>query len=74
MSRTSTVSPSQIHDVAALCPGDLVEARRNHEVHYRGQVEDSAAALGVVWIRDDLAGHRALLHLDHYSVWQVAAP
>jgi hypothetical protein len=74
MKRTSDIHPFQITDVGELTPGDLVEARRNSELHYRGCVEDSAAALGVVWIRDDLAGHRALLHLDHYAVWQVPAP
>ncbi|MHA7284064.1 hypothetical protein [Arthrobacter sp. TMS2-4] len=64
---------ARILDLTHLRPGMLVEARRRNEVHYRGCVEDAAPSLGVVWVRDDLAGHRAILHLDEYSIWCVAA-
>ena len=64
-------APAQVHDVGVLSPGDLVEARRNHGVHYRGRVEVTAAGLGVAWIHDDLGGHRVLLHLGHYTLWRV---
>ncbi len=70
----TATAPVQIHDVGELSPGDLVEARRNHGVHYCGRVEVSAAALGVAWIRDDLGGHRVLLHLGHYTLWRRPLP
>ncbi|WP_434994830.1 hypothetical protein [Arthrobacter sp. Ld5] len=71
---TAIATPAaRILDLCALPPGTIVEARRRDEVHYRGSVEDAAPGLGVVWIRDDLAGHRAILHLDEYSIWHVAA-
>ena len=56
-----------------MTAGTVIEARRRGEVHYRGCVEDSAPGLGVVWVRDTLAGHRAILHLDDYSIWRVTA-
>ncbi|MBG6184137.1 hypothetical protein IWX65_002108 [Arthrobacter sp. CAN_A214] len=68
-----TISTStRIDDLRALRRGDTVEARRKDEVHYRGRVEETAPGLGVVWIRDSTAGHRAILHLDEYSIWRVA--
>ncbi|BBE24105.1 hypothetical protein MN0502_29880 [Arthrobacter sp. MN05-02] len=72
---TAIASPStaRVLDLGALRTGTVVEARRKNEVHYRGRVEDTAPGLGVVWIRDDMAGHRAILHLDEYSIWHVAA-
>ncbi|MBG6225514.1 hypothetical protein IWX63_002086 [Arthrobacter sp. CAN_A2] len=73
MTALATRTTARILDLCALAPGAIVEARRRNEVHYRGCVEDAAPSLGVVWIRDDLAGHRAILHLDEYSIWHVAA-
>jgi hypothetical protein len=71
---TAVATPTaRILDLGALSAGTVVEARRKNEVHYRGCVEDTAPGLGVVWIRDDLAGHRAILHLDEYSIWQLSA-
>jgi hypothetical protein len=71
---TATATPTaRILDLGMLSAGTVVEARRKNEVHYRGCVEDTAPGLGVVWIRDDLAGHRAILHLDEYSIWQLSA-
>ncbi|WP_104167887.1 hypothetical protein [Arthrobacter sp. SX1312] len=72
MTAIATRTTVRILDLRALTPGTIVEARRRDEVHYRGRVEDTAPGLGVVWIRDDLAGHRAILHLDEYSIWRVA--
>ncbi|PPB49266.1 hypothetical protein C4K88_11305 [Arthrobacter pityocampae] len=73
MTALATPATARILDLAHLRAGILVEARRRNEVHYRGYVEDTAPGLGVIWIRDDLAGHRAMLHLDEYNIWQVAA-
>jgi hypothetical protein len=69
---TATAS-ARILDMGSLTAGTVVEARRRGEVHYRGCVEDAAPGLGVVWVRDTLAGHRAILHLDDYSIWRVTA-
>lgn len=66
-------TPERVLDLGSLSTGSLVEARRRNGVHYRGAVEDVAPALGIVWIRDDLAGHRALLDLDEYTIWYVKA-
>jgi hypothetical protein len=73
MTIMATPSTARILDLGVLSAGTVVEARRKNEVHYRGCVEDTAPGLGVVWIRDDMAGHRALLHLDEYSIWQIGA-
>ncbi|RJT83391.1 hypothetical protein D6T63_02845 [Arthrobacter cheniae] len=73
MTAIATPTTARILDLGALSAGTVVEARRKNEVHYRGCVEDAAPGLGVVWIRDDLAGHRALLHLDEYSIWRISA-
>ncbi|MDQ0736240.1 hypothetical protein [Arthrobacter agilis] len=73
MTAIAAPGTARVLDLGALSTGTVVEARRKNEVHYRGCVEDTAPGLGVVWIRDDLAGHRALLHLDDYSIWHVAA-
>lgn len=73
MTAVATPSTARILDLGSLAAGSVVEARRKNEVHYRGCVEDTAPGLGVVWIRDDLAGHRAMLSLDEYSIWHVAA-
>ncbi|WP_043442023.1 hypothetical protein [Arthrobacter sp. L77] len=73
MTAIATRTPARVLDLCALTPGTIVEARRRNEVHYRGCVEDTAPGPGVVWIRDDLAGHRAMLHLDEYSIWHVPA-
>jgi hypothetical protein len=71
---TAVATPTaRILDLGVLSAGTVVEARRKNEVHYRGCVEDTAPGLGVVWIRDDMAGHRAILHLDEYSIWQLSA-
>ncbi|MUK00531.1 hypothetical protein GM708_00470 [Vibrio cholerae] len=72
MTATATPSTARVLDLGGLSRGTVVEARRKNEVHYRGCVEDTAPGLGVVWIRDDLAGHRAILHLDEYSIWHAA--
>lgn len=73
MTATALPTTARILDLATVGTGTVVEARRKNEVHYRGCVEDAAPGLGVVWIRDDMAGHRAILHLDEYSIWQVGA-
>jgi hypothetical protein len=63
---------ARILDLGTLSSGTVVEARRNNQVYYRGCVEDTAPALGIVWIRDDLAGHRAMLDPTEYSIWHVS--
>ncbi|MFC3300516.1 hypothetical protein FJV46_08485 [Arthrobacter agilis] len=73
MTATALPTTARILDLTTVGTGTVVEARRKNEVHYRGCVEDAAPGLGVVWIRDDMAGHRAILHLDEYSIWQVGA-
>ena len=62
---------ARILDLSALGAGTVIEARRRNEVHYRGCVEHTSPGLGVVWIRDELTGHRAILHHEDYSLWHV---
>ncbi len=71
MTAIATHTTARILDLAALGTGTFVEARRRGDVHYRGYVEDTAPALGVAWIRDDMTGQRAILHLDEYSIWRI---
>lgn len=72
MTTMAAPTTARIHDLDALGTGTVVEARRNNHVYYRGCVEDTIPSLGVLWIRDDLAGHRALLDLTEYSIWHTA--
>lgn len=71
MSLINATEISRIRDLGTLRRGDIVEAHRRDEVHYRGLVEDTAPGLGVVWIRDDSDGRRAILHIDEYAIWQI---
>ena len=64
-----SVSVSHVQDLRTLGPGDTVEARRFNDVHYRGRVEATAPAHGVVWVRDDATGCRVMLHGDVYRVF-----
>ncbi|MHA7240317.1 hypothetical protein [Arthrobacter sp. TMS1-12-1] len=73
MTVIATRTTARVLDLGMLRTGTLLEARRRNEVHYRGYVEETAPGLGVVWIRDDTTGHRAILHLDEYSIWHVTA-
>lgn len=66
-----SVSVSHIQDLRTLGPGDTVEARRFSDVHYRGRVEATAPAHGVVWVRDDATGCRAMLHGNVYQVFRL---
>lgn len=72
MTTMATPTTARIHDLSTLSPGTVVEARRNNQVYYCGRVEDIIPGLGIVWIRDDMAGHRALLDLTEYSIWHAA--
>ncbi|GAB3550300.1 hypothetical protein GCM10027404_17270 [Arthrobacter tumbae] len=71
MSLLTSTEISRIRDVATLRRGDEVEAHLRNEVHYRGRVEDTAPGIGVVWIRDDADGRRAILHTDEYAIWRI---
>lgn len=73
MTTMAVPTTARINDLGALSTGTVVEARRNNQVYYRGCVEDTIPSLGIVWIRDDMAGHRALLDLTEYSIWHVSA-
>lgn len=73
MTAVTTPATARVLDLGGVAAGSIVEARRKGEVHYRGCVEDAAPSLGIIWIRDDMAGHRAILHLDEYSIWQIGA-
>lgn len=70
----SLLSPTEIiriRDLGVLRRGDDIEAHYRNEIHYRGKVEDTAPGLGVVWIRDDTDGSRAILHADEYAIWHI---
>lgn len=71
MSLLSSTEIIRIRDLGALRRGDVVEAHLRNELHYRGRVEDTAPGIGVVWIRDDIDGRRALLHAEEYAIWQI---
>ncbi|MEE1621606.1 hypothetical protein ACQ3I4_06495 [Zafaria sp. Z1313] len=63
-----SVSLTRITDLRSLTLGDTVQASRFGSLHYRGRVEATAPALGVVWIRDDATGCRAMLHGNVFEV------
>lgn len=69
MSLLTSTEITRIRDLATLRRGDQVEAHLRNEVHYRGLVEDTAPGIGVVWIRDDADGSRAILHAEEYAIW-----
>lgn len=71
MSLLTSTEITRIRDLGTLRRGDEVEAHLRNEVHYRGRVEDTAPGIGVVWIRDDADGHRAILHTDEYAIWRI---
>jgi hypothetical protein len=71
MSLLNSTQITRIRDLGTLRRGDIVEAHLRSEVHFRGRVEETAPGIGVVWIRDDSDGHRAILHADEYSIWQI---
>lgn len=71
MSLLTSTEIIRIRDLGDLRRGDEVEAHCRNEVHYRGKVEDTAPGIGVVWIRDDADGRRAILHADEYAIWQI---
>lgn len=71
MSLLNATEITRIRDLGTLRRGDVIEAHRRDEIHYRGRVEDTAPGLGVVWIRDESDGHRAILHTDEYAIWQI---
>lgn len=71
MSLLTSTEIIRIRDLGALRRGDVVEAHLRNELHYRGRVEDTAPGIGVVWIRDDIDGRRALLHAEEYAIWQI---
>lgn len=73
MSLLTSTEITRIRDLGTLRRGDLIEAHLRNEIHYRGRVDDTAPGIGVVWIRDDADGHRAILHADEYAIWQIRA-
>lgn len=73
MSLLNSTEITRIRDLGILRRGDEVEAHLRNEVHYRGRVEDTAPGIGVVWIRDDADGRRAILHTDEYAIWRIGS-
>lgn len=69
MSISTSRQELHIRDLRTLGPGDTVEALRHGDVHYRGRVEATAPDHGVVWVRDDSTGCRAMLHGNVYDVF-----
>ena len=66
-----------ISSLHQLRRGDQVEAERFHLLPRttfvrRGQVQDIAPGLGVVWIRDSETGQRRVLDSQDYQLWRVA--
>ncbi|MGW6175301.1 hypothetical protein ACWF5H_17575 [Arthrobacter sp. NPDC055138] len=64
-------SPVWLADLSHFRRGDQVEAGQNDVVYYRGRVEDSAAGLGVVWIRESGCSRRRMLHTDEYFIRHI---
>ncbi|WP_299166350.1 hypothetical protein [uncultured Arthrobacter sp.] len=71
MSLLTSTEIIRIRDLGTLNRGDEVEAHLRNAVHYRGRVEDTAPGIGVVWIRDDADGRRAILHAEEYAIWLI---
>ncbi|WP_458115624.1 hypothetical protein [Arthrobacter sp. D2-10] len=71
MSLLTSTEIIRIRDLGTLRRGDTVEAHLRNELHYRGRVEETAPGIGVVWIRDDVDGRRAIIHAEEYAIWQI---
>ena len=67
-------SPVWLADLSHFRRGDQVEAGQNNVVYYRGRVEDTAAGLGVVWIRESGHSRRRMLHTDEYFIRHIPEP
>lgn len=64
----------QIQKLADLKTGQRLEARLHNTTYYRGQVEQIAPGLDVLWIREEPPGDRKLLHIDDYELWLQLQP
>lgn len=53
----------RIEDLARLWPEDRIDVWHHEQLRCVGIVEQTAPALGVVWIHDSLDGYRCMLHL-----------
>lgn len=64
----TTATSSLIQDLTQVRPGDLLEAVSQGVVHHQGVVEDTAPAVGVVWVRDARIGERKMLATDNFEL------
>ena len=49
-----------------------IEVRSGNEVHYRGEVRDSAPGLGTIWLRGE-DGLRIAVSVEDFTIWKVPA-
>ena len=64
----SGLSQTEVEFVESLIEGETIELfDRRHNLQCRGTVEETAAALGVAWIRTEL-GERKLLDIREHFV------
>ncbi|EMY34427.1 hypothetical protein D477_009610 [Arthrobacter crystallopoietes BAB-32] len=64
------LTPTRIRHLGALRRGDAIEARFHDDVQYRGRVDRTAPGVGLVWIREENGGRRAVSDTD-YSIWRL---
>ena len=49
--------------------GDLVEARADGRVAYRGEVRDTAPGLSTIWLRDEHTGIAVAVSTDEFDLF-----
>ena len=54
-------------ELAAVQPGDRLEAWCQEMIHHQGIVEEMVPRLGVVWIREDGTGERKMLDTTDFD-------
>lgn len=76
MTSTDTGQPPPPHatPLTELVVGDRVRAWVGEVLHYTGTVETVAAALGIIWIREDGIGARKLLDARVYRIHRHDLP
>ena len=70
--RSKTSRPKRIRNIRSIRRGDHLEVRSGNEVHYRGEVRDTAPGLGTVWIRSE-DGLRIAVSVEDFTIWKVPA-
>lgn len=64
---------TRVNDLRELRPGDVIEARQWDTTYYRGEVEDTAPELGVLWLLEESTFRsRKMICTQDYTLWVVS--